>query len=291
MPAVQSIAEGLEFIRNTYFALPHLWKTEKFHTVPSSEYGRAATGSTTVQAVFHIAINTPNADFPSPGWRLLRKTGSAQIYSRDMCFAMHQTVENLLPGHYDYTPSVEPKYDSWEWLHRYVSAPPADGRLIVASNAQPGRGRGEFFINKNLFPDPPSIGVMASWSIILEARDALWSIPVIETFQRRKPRIYGKSDTPTWRKEHAEIMLGRKFSRQRDKLVEHPNEKGFGNDAKQDNTLYSKLKSKAVDIVKDAAIDGLKAGAKTIKDRAKKQVASKLKASVLRKLKETVRKR
>lgn len=124
------------------------------------------------------------------------------------------------------------------------------------------------------------------WLDLLFSGDAYEYVPL----GPRRPRIYGQKDSPSWRKFHKEWADGRKFTRHQSALVEHPNDKGYGNDAKGP-TLYSKAKNKAVKILTDAAIDGLKAGAKTIKDRAKKKVASKLKASVLRKLKESVRKR
>lgn len=49
-------------------------------------------------------------------------------------------------------------------------------------------------------------------------------------FQKRRPRISGRSDRPAWREVLRKIEAGRKFRRWRKKLEKNPNGKGFGNE-------------------------------------------------------------
>lgn len=114
-----------------------------------------------------------------------------------------------------------------------------------------------------------------------------FSYPVIEDTKPRRRRIYGRSDRPAWRKIHAEAFLGKKFARQRDKLIATPNGRGFGNSTTTDwrDKAWSKAKKIAVDAAKGAVKDGAKHIIK------QSDIRRKLKDTVANKLKEIVRKR
>jgi len=126
-------------------------------------------------------------------------------------------------------------------------------------------------------------------SVTLNIYPDRFTYPSISPLGPRRARIYGQKDSARWRKFHAEWKLGRKFTRQTDKLVENPNDKGFGNDGTKD--WKDGIRDAAKRVAVDAAKSAVASATKGITDRAAKKVGTAIKKRATNALKEILRKR
>lgn len=126
-------------------------------------------------------------------------------------------------------------------------------------------------------------------SVTLRLYPDTFSYPVIGSTPRRRPRIFGRSDRPAWREIHKRAKFGVKFSRQRDKLVETPNDKGFGNDGTSD--WKENVRDAAKRVAVDAAKAAVSSAAKGLSDAAAKKAGATIKKRAANALKEIIRKR
>lgn len=137
------------------------------------------------------------------------------------------------------------------------------------------------FVDITIRFDRAQIGVIG-WS-------AMHSIRSFEPIMRRRPRIFGRSDKPAWREVHHEAFVGKKFTKQTKKLVDNPNDKGFGNDGTKDwkDGIRDAAKRVAVKVAKDA----VKSAAKGLHDAASKKAGVAIKKRATNALKDILRKR
>lgn len=229
---------------------------------------------------------------PAKRWRLFRQT------DKFLNFSPYNIVSNLaLVGErwIELDPTLETVYSSkWEISARAVASSEAPFATFV----------------RNLFPDAPWFDYQVAFTstdnngqqVVISETVSLASITfslsfpsstvgspfrVYEPLVRRKPRIYGRSDRPAWRKIHDEAAMGKKFTKKRDELVAGNNENGYGNAATSDwkDKAWKKAKSIAIDAAKGAVKDGAKHILKNASQRAT------LKKTVNNRLKELIRPR
>jgi hypothetical protein len=132
-----------------------------------------------------------------------------------------------------------------------------------------------------------------SWSFTVElnlrfSADNV-STPRLIPLGKRRQRIYGRSDRPNWREVYTQAKFGKKFTKQRDKLVETPNEKGFGNDGTSD--WKENIRDSAKRVAVDAAKAAVSSAAKGLSDAAAKKAGATIKKRAANALKEILRKR
>jgi len=221
------------------------------------------------------AFGRPPGDAPFQKSKLYRFTGYGEAEFPTQAFKdMHQVVNHMSAlRHHDETTRLN-------FVERLIT------QLFVS-----------VLFTGELDPELPwpasgRPSLLLTWSIAEQGSYA----PLFSTLGPRRPRIFGRSDRPAWREIHHEAYIGKKFTKQTKKLVENPNESGFGNAAPApEKTFYDKAKDVMTKAVKQGLASGLRSGAKRLGERTAEQtprgIGKKIRKSIEAKLREANRKR
>jgi len=127
------------------------------------------------------------------------------------------------------------------------------------------------------------------WFLNFRLGNPLVDQRLFTVFLRRRSRIYGRSDRPAWRKIHEDLVAGRKFLRNKEKLRKDPNGKKFGK--KGTGTWKEGIRNAAQRIVVDAAKSAVRSATQKLIDDCAKKAGVKIKKRTFNTLKELLRKR
>lgn len=296
MPHLRMTAiEAAETIKSLYCWKPELWSVAKVGIDLQTSHRPGAPWSSKKDLV-HVELEsrlTPPAPFsPKPGWKLYRVTGSFEPSALDMMRTCYQTPFAMRRGAWNFETN-SPDYWNTDFdpffLVKLISSN-VSSEIINSSPSPPSTG--EFVFTPSIL-SVPTCTVYGrpcdNYIINLVVRNSRWQSPIIELFSRRRPRKFGRTALPRWLKEHDAIKLGRKFTRQRDKLVEHPNSDGFGNSGT--GTWRSRIRDSAKRIAVDAAKEAVSSATKSIKSAAAKQAGLIIKKRANDALRRITRKR
>lgn len=128
-----------------------------------------------------------------------------------------------------------------------------------------------------------------NWLVYFRLGNPLVDQRMFSIFQKRRARIFGRSDRPAWRDIHAAAKAGIKFKRNKEKLIASPNDNGFGNDGTRD--WKEGIRDAAKRVAVDAAKAAVNSATKGIADAAAKKAGARIKKKAAAALKELLRKR
>lgn len=304
-----NLPDTFRHIINTKFIRPEFWEANKWHgPFQKTVFPGAPITGFCYQVVITFRTAPVQRAYPGPGWKLYRVLGSDGLSARDHIAALWGTMHALISSHHDFAPASPPKpYRPWQtpFIKKFCTGldevdmdeqSPGSQPNRILSVEQSGRGRGEFFVSPLTWgADAPTYAPGGGSSpcqnfvIILEAIAEGTTFPVLERFERRKPRFAGRTALPKWIEQHETISIGRKFRRNKEKLVESPNDNGFGNDGTR--TWKDGIRDAAKRVAVGAAKSAVASATKSLTDAAAKKAGARIKKRASSALKEILRKR
>jgi len=150
-------------------------------------------------------------------------------------------------------------YKAMTWPSNYTISPTqADGKIgEMLRGWMIGQDADWAFDLQNVARNPPLPffpGMNTGSLVLFRLGNPHYETRQFTLFQKRRARIYGRSDRPAWRQIHDEWKTGKKFTLQTKKLKETPNERGFGKEGTEEwkDKLLRGAKSAIGRVAKDA---------------------------------------